>query len=306
MKTTMTERDKRLLTFMFMFVIIVGIGYWGIWPQVKEYNALESKIEREEEKKKINQMKMANLGSVQIMADDYEAKLAEVKDDFYQIMSSSEIDRMMTEIAVNNKLEIYDLKFSMPTYPSGRLAYKNSDFYHVQQTMIEEYYKKLSAANKKNKASSKADTDKDSKSGNEDDDSSEDSSGTKETAASIAEQTMGDEEGSYRPNTDVYAVPITMTVGGELADLHRFINELIEMDYDKRLLLVSYTWGEYKIVVKRDANGNIIEEKTVDVSNSKAAEDGVTEQDIQKEEVVKKTLTVRVEVYMCDTEEVSE
>ena len=36
MKTQMTERDKKLLVGMFIFVIIVAIGYWGIIPQIKE------------------------------------------------------------------------------------------------------------------------------------------------------------------------------------------------------------------------------------------------------------------------------
>lgn len=302
MKTNMTDGDKRLLVFMFMFVIIVGIGYWGVYPQIKEYIALSSKIEKEEDKKKINQMKMANLGAVQIMADEYESKLAAVKDDFYQIMTSSEVDRMMTEIAVKNKLEIYDLKFSMPTTPAARLAYKNSDFYYVQKAQIEEFYKKEAAAEKTAKTT-KTSSEKENDS---DEEIESDKKSSNKTTSLDAIDAMGDEEGGYRPNTDVYAVPVTITVGGEVADIHNFINEFIEMDYDKRLLLVSYSWGEYKVVVKRDANGNIInDEPVVPVTDSETGE-GLTEEDIAGEEVVKKTLTIRVEVYMCDTEDVSE
>ena len=43
MKTQMTERDKKLLVGMFIFVIIVAIGYWGIIPQIKAYNKLGTK-----------------------------------------------------------------------------------------------------------------------------------------------------------------------------------------------------------------------------------------------------------------------
>ena len=49
MKTNMTDKDKRLLVGMFMFVIIVAIGYWGVIPQIKAISDLETKIESEEE-----------------------------------------------------------------------------------------------------------------------------------------------------------------------------------------------------------------------------------------------------------------
>ena len=73
---------------MFLFVIIVAVGYWGILPQVKRYRALESKIEKEEDEKQLNQMKIANLGLIEMQAEEYEEKIAERKDEFYQIMKS--------------------------------------------------------------------------------------------------------------------------------------------------------------------------------------------------------------------------
>ena len=48
MKTNMTDKDKRLLVGMFIFVIIVAIGYWGVIPQIKAYSELGEKIEKEE------------------------------------------------------------------------------------------------------------------------------------------------------------------------------------------------------------------------------------------------------------------
>ena len=77
MKTNMTERDKRLLVGMLLFVIIVAVGYWGILPQYKRYKKLETKIEQEEEEQKLNKMKIANLAMIEMQAEEYEQKIAE-------------------------------------------------------------------------------------------------------------------------------------------------------------------------------------------------------------------------------------
>ena len=61
MKTNMTEKDKKLLVEMLIGVIIVAIGYWGVIPQLKAYNDLETKIEKEEDKR-IAAMQAAKAG----------------------------------------------------------------------------------------------------------------------------------------------------------------------------------------------------------------------------------------------------
>ena len=60
MKSNMSQKDKRLLLFMFLFVVVVGIGYWGIIPQIKQYNKLEAEIEEQEALRSINEQKVAN------------------------------------------------------------------------------------------------------------------------------------------------------------------------------------------------------------------------------------------------------
>ena len=105
MKTNMTERDKKLLVFMFMVVIVVGIGYWGVIPQIKAANSYASKAEDEEAEKKINQLKIVNAAGIDMQAEEYKSQIAEKKDEFYPIMTNSEVDRMMTEMARDEGLE---------------------------------------------------------------------------------------------------------------------------------------------------------------------------------------------------------
>ena len=309
MKTTMTESDKRLLMFMFLFVIIVAISYWGIYPQVKRYRALETKIEKEEDDKKINQMKIANLGLIEMQAEEYEGKISERKDEFYQIMKSSEIDRMMTEMATANGLDIYELNFTMPSSPTDRMAYQYSELYERQLQMKADYESSESAEMETAAATTTTEA-----SGEEGEEESEDASASTGAdsgsgTAALMDQMMGAEEGGYQPNTDIYAVPVTMTVGGDIEDLEKFIDNIISID--KRVLLVGYSWGVFRDVIRRDANGNIIRNTTGNsedgsiVSSATAAASGdatlTNDDNVQIEVITRKSLTVRLEIYMCDT-----
>ncbi|MCR5105952.1 MAG: hypothetical protein K6B68_16085 [Eubacterium sp.] len=318
MKTNMTERDKKLLTFMFLFVVIVAIGYWGIYPQVKRYKALETKIEKETEEKKLNQMKIANLGMIEAQADEYEAKISTKKDEFYQIMNSSEIDRMMTEMAVSNNLDIYDLNFTMPTAPTDRMAYQYSALYERQQELKAEY--ESSSDDDLDTSTSDLSLEEDVEDSDEESskESNSKSGSSGGNTAALMEEVMGGEEGGYQPNTDIYAVPVKMTVGGDLYDLEGFIESILKMD--RRILLVGYSWGEFRDVIRRDADGNIISSSATasssgasagEVTDSAASEtsdetssDGVSATELsntQIEVVTRKSLTVSLEIYMCDT-----
>ena len=324
MKTNMTERDKRLLVGMFLFVIVVAIGYWGILPQLKKFRKLETMIEQEEDDQKINKMKIANAALIEMQADEYEEKIAERKDEFYQVMKSSEVDKMMTELASNRGLDIYDLSFSLPTNPTERMAYQYSDLYNRQVEMKQAYE---AAEPVDNTATLTTDTTESGDSSEDSDAESGDSGAAttnKTSSDQMAAEIIGAEEGAYQPNTDIYAVPVTMTVGGDLADLHSFINDIIGID--KRVLLVGYSWGEFRDVIRRDANGNIIRGSqgsasgadylvavnngTDETKTDEGASDSEGEGDSSApketvEVVIRKSLTVRLEVYMCDTTDIA-
>lgn len=294
MKTNMTERDKKLLVGMFIGVIIVAIGYWGIRPQLKQYFALAEKIEKEEDTQKLNKQKLLNVGSIEVQADGYEEKIAERKDEFYPVMTSSEVDRMMTQMAVGHNLNIYDLSFNMPSGPTARLAYQNSSLYAWQLEAMANYSEESESS-----ASDKMDSLLDEE-GDEDEGDNDKSSKSDKTEEDIMSGVMGGEEGGYQPNTDIYAVPVTITVGGDVYDLEQFIAEINNLD--KRALLLGYSWGEFREVVRRDADGNIIS------SESSTSSEGVSTDELSDanlEVVTRKSLTVRLEIYMCDTSDVA-
>ena len=306
MKTNMTEKDKKLLVGMLIGVIIVAIGYWGIIPQLKAYGDLETKIEKEEETQKLNKMKISNTALIEMQAEEYEAKLAKVKDKFYQIMNSAEIDQMFTNLATKRDLNIYELKFSPSTKPTERQAYVNSALYQQQQELKKAYEDALAKKDSEEKKAKKTSTEASSEGGSDTKNTSSGTASSSKTTAELMESINGAEEGGYQPNTEIYAVPVTITVGGEIGALERFLADVESMD--KTVLLTGYTWGAYRNYVVRDANGNIISSAnpsgtaTVTSDATVVADgDGVTPEQLQQDTTIRKSLTVRVEIYMCDT-----
>ena len=309
MKTNMTEKDKKLLVGMLIGVIIVAIGYWGIIPQLKAYGDLETKIEKEEETQKLNKMKIANTSLIEMQAEDYEEKLSQVKDEFYQILNSAEIDQMFTNLATKRNLNVYELKFTPSTTPTERGAYENSVLYQQQQELKAAYAKAAkeaeeaaTKANKKKNTDDSKENDGDAKSSS----TSADSKASSKSTAELIEAINGAEEGGYQPNTEIFAVPVTITVGGEVGALENFLADVESLD--KTVLLTGYTWGEYRNYVVRDANGNIISSAnpsgtaTVTSDATVVADgDGVTPEQLQQDTTIRKSLTVHVEIYMCDT-----
>ena len=294
MKTNMTERDKKLLVFMFMVVIIVGIGYWGVIPQMKAANSYSSKAEDEEAEKKINQLKIVNAAGVEMQADEYKAQISEEKDEFFPIMTNSEVDRMMTEMARDEGLEIYDLTFAMPTKPSTRIAYRNSELFKTQSAYAlaassneEEEDEELTAVTTGDTSTS---------------DSKKAKKGKKiQTTAEVNDEIMGNDD-AYQPNTDIYSVPVSITVGGNINKLNAFLNKIISSE--KRILLIYYAWGDYREILEYDNEGNLVGTS----STSTSVGDGVTAEEMENEEVKKvdrKSLTVKIEIYMCDTSAVA-
>ena len=263
---------------MFLVVVIVGIGYWGIRPQLKAYVNLQEEIEEEQAKAELNEMKVMNLGLVMGLKKDYEEKIALSKDEFYPIMKSSEVDKMMTALAREKNLEIFDLRFSMPSSPSARMPYQYSSLYATRMGQIAEYKE-----NAKNAVSGSDEAEDDIKALSGDKSDEDEDSDDGETMETL--DIWGDTNG-YHPNTDVYAVPVTMTVGGPVSNLNAFIDTLLTME--KKTLVTSYSWGEYRNIVRRDENGQIIPDEKLN--------DGIE----------RRTLSIRLELYMIDTTEVEQ
>ena len=303
MKSTMTERDKKLLLGMFIFVIVVAIGYWGIIPQIKKYNKLGSRIDKEEVTQSINEQKVSNLIFVESMCEEYEEKMAENKDKFFDMMTEAEVDFFLTTKAVKHNLEAYSLNIDIPDKPSERMAYVYSDLYN-QQLEWKKQAENMNFNETEDDDLLGTDDSKDKK-----DSSSDDEDDNVDVFGDV--DTVGE-------NTDIYAARVTISLGGDEAELKAYLDEI--MASDKKILITSFSWGEYKtqklvnvpieeiVQAEEKAESEKAEETGEGDSDTSGSADGeaagtasnMPKTDIKYELVTVKSLTISMEIYMCD------
>ncbi|MCR4649233.1 MAG: hypothetical protein K5776_09165 [Lachnospiraceae bacterium] len=277
MKNSMSNSDKRLLLIMFLFVVIVGIGYWGVYPQIKNFIKLEKKIENEEVKRSINDQKVSNLLLVEAQCDEYEEKMAKNKERFYDRLSEADIDLMLTSKAIRNQLEAFNLDIQISDLPSERMAYKYAALYNEQA----EYKEKIKQDAEEELNSTEKDIEeltsgKKKKKGKEEDE--------EEVIEDENVDLWGDTE-TVGLNNDIYAANVMMTLGGDREDLEAFLKEIMESD--KEILITSFSWSKYRTQVLKD--GAVTVEENPEYNASDLYE--VVEMD---------SLTIAMEIYMCD------
>lgn len=127
MKTELTQRDKKLLVFLGIFVIVVCIGYWGIKPAIQKIVKYSEDIEIEQNKKDLDDMKVASLPMMESENKYYEEEILNSRSNFYPMMTSDEIDKMFTGMVLEYNLNAYDMNIDMPTEECHLDAYKYSE-----------------------------------------------------------------------------------------------------------------------------------------------------------------------------------
>ena len=109
MTWTITERDKKLLKFLAVFVLIVGVGFGIILPIQEKALEVKSDLADAQMIKQQRELEGMRLAGVQAELQDQESRLEDVRSTFYQNLSGLEIDRILTETAVGDSVVIRDL-----------------------------------------------------------------------------------------------------------------------------------------------------------------------------------------------------
>ena len=113
MKSEMTERDKKLLIFLAVFVVLVGVSYWGIRPLIKSIKTLNTSISEQEDAKIENDYKSSLIDVMRVDQDYLIEELEQSREGFFDMMSSDEIDKYLTGVMLDHGLYCYDLSFSV-------------------------------------------------------------------------------------------------------------------------------------------------------------------------------------------------
>ena len=220
MQTTLTERDKKLLIFLSLFVIVVGIGYWGLRPIYKDIKSINEDMEEAQELKEENERKVSELPLYEKDNEELEEDIVNARKSFYPVMTSDELDKMFTGMALDYNLYSYFLRINISKDELESEPYQYS-----------------------NKAQ-----------GNEEEEEElppeELDTYDAQAVDDYAEDQYATPEFEDKPETGIIEANIDMQVGGKREDMQRLIDDLSVTD--EKMLLNSYSWSNRADVIKND------------------------------------------------------
>lgn len=126
METALTERDKKLL-YILGFIVIAFIFGWIIMrPMIKDLKETNESIEEEEALKFRNETIVMNVETAKNLVDRFDTDYSDAVSDYYDLMDSSQIDKLFTFYVLDFGLYAKDLTIVMPTGPVYETPYVNS------------------------------------------------------------------------------------------------------------------------------------------------------------------------------------
>lgn len=126
----MTEKDRRLLIFLAVFLLIAGFGWFLIRPAINAIGDLNTSIAYAETTKKQNEYSISRIPELQQQLSDAAAQLKTDSSDFYGQMESQKIDSLLTLEALSSGFQQSDLReltISSPTDYAVILPYLSTE-----------------------------------------------------------------------------------------------------------------------------------------------------------------------------------
>lgn len=222
MQFQMTERDKRLLVFLAIFVILAVGGYWGIYPAVSGIQDTDQQIEEALELRDQNEIKIAQKPMLEADNQKLEAELVDLRADFFPMMTSAQVDRYLTGMVLQYDLYAYDLDIEMPEQGVDAVV-EPYQYAKIEDGSAEQ---EMSAAEEVESYTA----------GAEGEDADETAESEPEAVADVP--------------TGIRQVTVSMRVGGGEEDIQRLIDALSKPD--EKLHLISYSWGEESSISDTD------------------------------------------------------
>lgn len=108
-----TERDKKLLAVLAVFLMIFGVGAGIIYPLLMKSDLIRERIMSELDIKAERSFKVEGLPVLTNREKNQTDQLQALQSDYYEVMDSADIDKMMTGTALDFGLFIQDLNIQM-------------------------------------------------------------------------------------------------------------------------------------------------------------------------------------------------
>ncbi len=127
MNSAITERDKRLLYMLLFVVIIFLFGWCLIRPLYKKISDTSRRIEDASSIRAANEAKLIGLSSAEAVTAQFSEELRESTKHYYNMMNSSEIDRLVTMYILEHGLTARSLTITMPDEAVSESPYLYSE-----------------------------------------------------------------------------------------------------------------------------------------------------------------------------------
>lgn len=227
MQMQMTERDKKLIVFLGVFVIVVVIGYWGIFPILKQMTKINEDMQSAQITREENEMKVAQLPMLEKEREELEESISLARKEFFPMMTSDEVDKYLTGLILDHGLEAIDLTIVMPGQEASLLPYQYA-------VLPEDTIEAVEMTEEKEDA--------------------------EELSGSSEEDSMAPHL-TDQPSTGVFAIDISMRVGGKKDALQQLIDEFSTQN---NIYLKGYSWDISKSVqIQDDGTFSLVDNQTV-------------------------------------------
>ena len=241
MKLEMTQKDKNLLIMLSIFVIVVCIGYWGIYPVVKGIVNTNKEITAQKETQEENELKLMQVPMMEADNERCSSDIQKVRESFFPMMESAEIDKYFTELVLGYNLSSYDLSIQMPQ----------------EETSLEPYvHSKRAAMLAAQEETTTTESTQGAKAERSEIEAAEESGGMSTDSEMSTLPAFDDEV-----TTGIYNATVTLRMGGKESDLLRLIEDL--SNSDKKIRVCNYSWSEERSIT------NLTEEGEYDIKTER-------------------------------------
>lgn len=128
MEMKITERDKKLLSFLACAVILAGMVFLAVMPLIQRGAELDDrKMELENQQWEMEQ-KLSLYDSLKAASERINKDLAEELQDFYPRMGSSAVDKEISGIVLEAGLQAVDMSITIPEEEAVCVPYPLSEY----------------------------------------------------------------------------------------------------------------------------------------------------------------------------------
>lgn len=126
MEIKMTERDRKLLIFLGIFLLVVGVGYFGVLPSRRKALELKESAETVEATRIETEDQLMTLPAVRELNAMLLDRMAEESAVFYPKMATKDVDKLLTELVLSNGIEARNLSIE------NQVAYDVTAYTHSE------------------------------------------------------------------------------------------------------------------------------------------------------------------------------